>query len=66
MHFIFYRIASLQPIPQGHITFTSQSSKILQLFKTSNPLTSTLLHSVQSHLNEHHEFGKFIILLTTR
>ena len=65
-HVPFNRVALLQPIPGGHVTITSQSSQIFQLFKTSNLVLQVLLTSLQSHINNYCKGGKMAAILTTK
>ena len=45
----FFRAALLQPVPGGHVTITSQSSKIFQLLKSTNPMMQLLYASLVNH-----------------
>ena len=62
----FFRAALLQPVPGGHVTITSQSSKIFQLLKSTNPMMQLLYASLVNHLLRYCDGTKMAALLTTK
>ena len=62
----FFRVALLQPVPGGHVTITSQSSKIFQLLKSANPMMQLLYASLVNHSLRYYDGTKMAALLTTK